>query len=176
VDDALGPPVPRHGLLEGVDHHVCPLRIVDPVADHEARVVVDQDEGERRAAVDMTMHEVEVPQVVGAHRFVALVVRLALDLGWPIARVLHHAPGRIHAHFDTDPAELIDDLTRPEAGMPVPLGEDFPVSLRLDVRRRGTACRRWRLTGGRLLDLSMPAVDREAADAELRRRRSDAVL
>ena len=49
--------------LRGGDtnHHVGPLRVVDPMADHEARVVVDQDERERRGAVDVTVDEVQVP-------------------------------------------------------------------------------------------------------------------
>jgi hypothetical protein len=60
--------------------------------------------------------------------------------------------------------------------MPMPLGEDLPVALRLDIRRRRAARGRVPLAGGRFLDLPVPAIDREAADAELLRRGSNTVL
>ncbi len=77
-----------HNLLERPNDEIRTLGIVDPVAGHEAGVIVQQDLREGRGPVDVALHEVEVPQVIGAHRFEALVAWLAIDLGRPVSRDL----------------------------------------------------------------------------------------
>ncbi len=57
-------PVPLDGSLEGRDHRARPLRIIHPMPCYEARMIVDQDQRNRRAPVDVPVHEVQVPHVV----------------------------------------------------------------------------------------------------------------
>jgi hypothetical protein len=134
----LGLAVPRDRLLERGDHEVSALgAFVDAVADDVAGVVVDDNQREGVGAVDVSLHEVEVPQVIRAHGFEALIVRLALDLRRAIPGLLHHAAGRIDADLDALAAELVADLAGTEPRVAVPLVEDLLVPLRFELLRRG---------------------------------------
>ena len=67
--------------LEGLDDHVGALGVIDPVSDHVSRAVVDEDEGEGRAAIDVAVNEVQMPQVVWSHSLEPLVVGLRSTFG-----------------------------------------------------------------------------------------------
>lgn len=106
----LGPTVAGHRLLEGVEHKIGALGVVHAVADDKARVVVDQDQGEGRGAANPPLHEIEMPQVVGAHRFESFRV-LSLDNLWrAIAGVFHDASHRVGGDLDPLASKLIADL------------------------------------------------------------------
>lgn len=68
-------------LLENAGYQLRTLRVLHTMPHHIARAVVDQNQCESRAAIDVPVYEVQVPQVIRAHRFEALVVRLALTFG-----------------------------------------------------------------------------------------------
>jgi len=171
VHDALRPAVAHHRLLERLDDHVCALCVRDAMAHDVARTVVYQNKAKRRYLPDISLNKIQVPEVVRAHRFIAALVPLSLDLRGPIARILHHAPRRVRAHPNVAAAELIDDLARPETRVRLPLIEDLRVPLLLDVLGRRPARRRRTLTRRRLLHAPLPLVDREATHAVLLRRR-----
>ena len=133
----LGLAVPGDCLLEDLDHHVGALGVVDPVADHVARVIVDEDQAEGRRAMDVPLNVIGMPDMIRTNSLVALVVLLALDLRRPVARILHHVSHRVHRHLDALASQLVSDLARPEPGMIVPLPEDLAITLRLDVLRIG---------------------------------------
>ena len=145
------------------------------MADDVAREVVDDDQREGVGAVDVALHEVEVPQVIRARRLVALVVHLALHLRRAIPRLLHHPAHRVDARPDALAAELVPDLARPETRVAVPLVEDLLVALRLDLHRRGPRRRRRTVALRGVGDLPLPAVDRVAAHTELLARFGDPV-
>ena len=172
---ALGLAMPRHRLLEGADDQLGALGVVDAMPGHEPRAVVDEDQRERRCLMDMPMHEVQVPQVIRAYGLEPLVVRLALDLRRPIAGILHHTPHRRDRHLDPAPTQLVPDLARPQPRVLPPLAEDLSIPLLLDRFGLRTARRRRALARGGLLELALPVVDREPADAELIRRCAHAV-
>jgi hypothetical protein len=101
VEYHLGLAVAGDGLLEGVDHQVGALGVIDPVPDHKAAVVVQQDQRECGGPADPAVDEVEVPAVVGADGLEALVVVLATDLRRPVAGVLHHPTSRGDRDLDS---------------------------------------------------------------------------
>jgi hypothetical protein len=119
--------VARDRGLKGRDHHVSPLGVIDPVADHEARMIVEQDQGEDLGPIDVTLDKVKVPQMVGADRFKAPSMFDALNLRRPVARRLHHPPNRVDRDFDALAAKLVFDLARAEAGVALVLLEDLGV-------------------------------------------------
>src|SRR5258706_13129318 len=104
-------------------------------------MVIDQDEREGIGAMDVSLHEVEVPEVIRPHRLEALIVRLALHLRRAIPRLLHDMAYGVDARLDALAPELILDLAWPEPRGPVPLVEDLFVPLRFEILRRGTARR-----------------------------------
>ena len=118
-------PVEAHRLLEDLDHHVGALGLIHPVAHHEARMIVDEDERERGRPVDVPMHEVQMPDVVRAHGLGTPVVWPPLDLGRPVAGVLHDAADGVHRDLHAPGAQLVADLARPEPGVLSPLSEDL---------------------------------------------------
>ncbi len=128
-------------LLERVDDQRRPLGVIHSVADHEARAVVEQDERERVGAMDVAVDEVQMPHVVRAHCLEAIVMRLALDLGRAIPRLLHHAAHRVHARLDPAAAQLVADLARSQTRMLLVLGEDLAVTLLVDLSRTRPAGR-----------------------------------
>jgi hypothetical protein len=65
--------------------------LVDAVADHVARLVVEEDQREGRSTIDVTVDEVEVPHVVGPHCLEPLVMLPTLYLRRSVAGLLHHA-------------------------------------------------------------------------------------
>ena len=86
----------RDCLLERLADKLRALGVVDPVAGDEAAVVVDQNQRKGRGAVDMLVHEVEMPQVIRSYRFEPFVMGLSLDLRRAVARLFHHAARRVH--------------------------------------------------------------------------------
>ena len=86
----------------------------------------------------------------------------------------HHAKHRRDADLDAATAQLVADLARSEPGVLVPLAEDFAIALRLDVARCRPA--RWRrpFALGCFVELTLPLVQRRAADIQLTRCSADA--
>ena len=148
--------------LERLAHHLGPLRaLVDTMSDDVARVVVDQNQRERHAAIDVAVNEVQVPQMIRSDCFVPLVMRLSFYLRRPVPGVLHHAPRGVYRHLDPVATKLVDDLAWTKTRVLAPLRQDLTIALRLDVRWRRTARWRWPLALDRLRQLTLPVVDRE---------------
>ena len=103
----LGPTVPLHGSLERGDHGVGALGVVERPAGDEAGVVVDEREHEHLLPVDVLVDEVHVPQLVGPQGLIRTRVVTTLDLGGPIAGVLHDTTHRLHGHLGAGAPELV---------------------------------------------------------------------